>query len=63
LDDRFKEIVLDELSVFYVGITRARQQAYISASAINANGYSSIVSCLANIAGIKLVKADTVATT
>jgi len=62
MDDRFKEIVLDELSVFYVGITRARQQAYISASAVNANGYSSIVSCLANIAGIKLVKADTMAT-
>lgn len=59
----FKETALDELSVFYVGITRARKQVFVSASAKRLDSYgnekSSVFSCLVSINGIKLVKADT----
>ncbi|MFB0920461.1 MAG: ATP-dependent helicase [Oscillospiraceae bacterium] len=59
----FKEAVLDELSVFYVGITRARKQVFVSASAkrYNANGEEkqSIFSCFSSIRGVKLINADT----
>ncbi len=62
----FRDIALDELSVFYVGITRARKQVFLSASSKRLDNFgnekSSIFSCLATINGIKLVKADTVAT-
>lgn len=58
----FKETALDELSVFYVGITRARKQVFISASAkrYNANGEEkqSNFSCLSSINGISLVNAE-----
>jgi DNA helicase-2/ATP-dependent DNA helicase PcrA len=60
----FLNNALDELSVFYVGITRARKQVFVTASAkrLNSNGNeeSSVFSCLATINGIKLVKADAV---
>lgn len=52
--------LLDELSVFYVGVTRARKQVYVSASGIRYNNdgaKSSVFSCLVNINGIKLVDA------
>lgn len=51
--------LLDELSVFYVGITRARKQVYASASGERySNGPKpSVFSCLVNISGIKLVDA------
>ena len=51
--------LIDELSVFYVGITRARKQVYISASAerYNSSGisYGSGFSCLSSLKGIQLV--------
>jgi DNA helicase-2/ATP-dependent DNA helicase PcrA len=58
-----KNPLLDDLCVFYVGLTRARKQAYISASAerFNARGQqftNGKVCCLASAEGIKLVKAD-----
>ena len=62
----FREKALDELSVFYVGVTRARKQVYVSASAnrLDFNGVekSSNFSCLIAITGIKLVKAASIAT-
>jgi len=61
LPTEFKETILDELSVFYVGITRAKKQVYVSASAkrldSNGNEKTSIFSCMVGISGIKLVKA------
>lgn len=58
----FRETALDELSVFYVGITRARKQVFISASAKRIDNFdnekSSNFSCMAAIDGVKLVKAD-----
>lgn len=62
LPSAFRETVLDELSVFYVGITRAKKQVYVSASAKRLDYYcnekASIFSCMAGITGVKLVKAD-----
>ncbi len=62
----FLDAALEELSVFYVGITRARKQVFISASArrldYNGSEKNSVFSCMATINGVKLVKADTVAT-
>ena len=56
----FKKVLLEELSVFYVGITRARKQVYISASAkrYNYQGSSkdSMFSCFSTLNGIKLIK-------
>ena len=56
------EPALDELSVFYVGITRARKQVFVSASAkrYNANGdvKQSNFSCLSSIRGVSLVNAE-----
>lgn len=56
------EAILDELSVFYVGVTRAKKQVYVSASAnrFNYNGDEkpSIFSCMVGLAGVKLVKAE-----
>ncbi len=59
IPEEMKNQILDDLCVFYVGLTRARKQAYISASAerFNANGVqykNGKVSCLASINGIKL---------
>ena len=60
LSPDLKKVLLDELSVYYVGITRARKQVYISASAkrYNADGEekNSMFSCLAALRGIKLIK-------
>lgn len=47
--------VLDELSVFYVAVTRARKQAFVSASARRANGKNGVFSCFSSISGIELV--------
>ena len=60
LSSEHKKVLLDELSVFYVGITRARKQVYIAASAKRYNYEGSIkdsiFSCLSTLSGIKLVK-------
>jgi len=62
LPTAFINEILDELSVFYVGITRAKKQVYVSASAkrldYNGNEKTSIFSCMVGIAGVKLVKAN-----
>lgn len=61
LTSSLKNFILDELSVFYVGITRAKKQVYVSASAKRLDYYcnekSSMFSCMASMPGIKLVKA------
>lgn len=58
---QFQTTIIDELSVFYVGVTRARKQAYISASAKRYNSYNqkkdSGFSCLAAMPGIQLINA------
>lgn len=61
LENQLQNKMIDELSVFYVGVTRARKQVYISASARRYNSYdqekSSGFSCLAAMPGIKLIDA------
>lgn len=61
LSSSFRDVILDELSVFYVGITRAKKQVFVSASAKRLDYYGnekdSIFSCMASMPGIKLVKA------
>jgi DNA helicase-2/ATP-dependent DNA helicase PcrA len=62
LDDIHAQI-LDDLCVFYVGLTRAKKQVYISASAerFNSSGRRFIngkICCLAMVDGVKLVKAE-----
>ena len=57
---QMKSPILDDLCVFYVGLTRARKQAYLSASAerFNAQGQqftNGKVCCLALVDGVKLV--------
>lgn len=52
--------MLDELSVFYVAVTRARKQVYLSASLTRYNSNeekkNSRLSCFGKLPGIKLVK-------
>lgn len=54
--------MVDELSVFYVAITRARKQVYVSASGKRYNNSGDVkdsrYSCFANLPGIKLVQAE-----
>lgn len=54
----FAESILDELSVFYVAVTRARKQVYVSASAKKANNKASVFSCFTTLDGIKIVNAE-----
>lgn len=53
------EGMLDELSVFYVAITRAKKQVYVSASAKRANNKDGCLSCMSRLPGIVLNNADT----
>jgi len=61
LSSDFKETALDELSVFYVAVTRAKKQVFVSASAsrldFSGNDKDSIFSCMTSINGIKLINA------
>lgn len=61
LSESFRDVILDELSVFYVGITRAKKQVFVSASAkrldSNAREKGSIFSCMVSMPGVRLVKA------
>lgn len=61
-DDGFIANMVDELSVFYVAVTRARKQVYVSASASRLNNDNQIknskYSCYISVPGIKLVKAE-----
>lgn len=56
----FRDAIIDELSVFYVGVTRARKQVFVSASAKRYKAArvekESGFSCLAALSGIRLVK-------
>ena len=56
--DSFAESILDELSVFYVAITRACKQVYVSASAKKANNKESVFSCFSTLDGIKIINAE-----
>ena len=62
IDTSFENVMLDELSVFYVGVTRARKQVFVSASAEridkHGNPISSDFSCLASLNGVKLISAN-----
>lgn len=57
----FRDAIIDELSVFYVGVTRARKQVFVSASARRFNATcaekESGFSCFASLCGIRLIKA------
>lgn len=57
----FYNSLIEELSVFYVGITRARKQVYVSASQVRINAQNepknSCFSCMVNLDGIKLIQA------
>jgi len=62
IPETMKKDILDDLCLFYVGLSRAKKQAYISASAerFNASGkrfMNGKVCCLALLKGLKLVKA------
>ena len=54
----FRESLLDELSVFYVATTRAREQVFFSASQSRANGKDGKYSCFVSMPGIKIVDAN-----
>jgi DNA helicase-2/ATP-dependent DNA helicase PcrA len=47
---------LEELSVFYVAVTRARKQVLFSASKQEARGYNKNLSCFLKLPGIKIEK-------
>ena len=53
----FREQLLDELSLFYVAVTRARKQVYFSASRCRSNHKAGKYSCFASLPGVKLVDA------
>jgi len=64
VSNEIKAQILDDLCVFYVGLTRAKKQVYVSASAerFNASGRqftNGKMCCLATVDGVKLVKAET----
>lgn len=64
----FSESLLDDFCVFYVALTRAKKQAYISASKerFNASGTrynSGKICCFALVNGIKLIDASPASTT
>ncbi len=52
------DAMLDELSVFYVAVTRARKQVYVSASAKRENGKQGCLSCFSHISGISITNAE-----
>ncbi|MDD3401694.1 MAG: ATP-dependent helicase [Eubacteriales bacterium] len=62
LPERFIKTALDELSLFYVGVTRAKKAVFVSASAKQLAPFGEVptlFSCMANIGGIRLVNAET----
>lgn len=63
LDSVMGKMLVEELCVFYVAITRARKQAFISSSKerFNANGRrfeNSLLGCIASLKGINLLHED-----
>lgn len=62
IPDQIKKALLDDLCVFYVALTRAKKQVFISASAERFNSYgrkftNGKICCFALMNGIKLVNA------
>lgn len=61
INDDFNNAVLDELSVFYVGVTRAKKQVFVSASKKRIKNSGDLTpsdfSCFVNLSGIKIVNA------
>lgn len=59
-DRKFEKIILEELSAFYVAVTRARKNVIVTASGtrLTAKGVidKSVFSCFSNLKGIRLVK-------
>jgi DNA helicase-2/ATP-dependent DNA helicase PcrA len=53
LSDQMNTELLEELCVFYVGLTRARKQAYISGSANSSNSNGGKLYCFASLKGIQ----------
>jgi len=51
--DANEKSFLEELSVFYVAITRARKEVYFYASARDARNFEKPISCFMNLPGIK----------
>lgn len=60
ISEKFSNDLLDELSVFYVAVTRARKQVYIAASLNRYNSSGNLkkskLSCFSSLPGIELVK-------
>lgn len=54
INEKNREKFLDELNIFYVGVTRAKKQVFFSASKKNVNNYESNVSCFLKLPGIKI---------
>lgn len=53
----FEKMFLDVLSVFYVAVTRAKKQVFLSASSYGVNSYGekkALISCLLSLPGIKI---------
>lgn len=59
ISDELLDKLLEEVSVFYVAVTRARKQVYVTASKARYNKFgqikSSCISCMATLSGIQLV--------
>lgn len=59
IDNDFIEPIIDELSVFYVGVTRARKEVFVSGSGKRLNWKKDLndskFSCLASLEGLKLI--------
>lgn len=58
VDTMNMEAMLDELSVLYVAVTRARKQVYVSASAKRVTGKEGCLSCMSHLPGIVIVNAE-----
>lgn len=53
LDYDNEKVFLEQLSLFYVAVTRAREEVYISASLKNARSQQTRISCIFNLLNIK----------
>jgi DNA helicase-2/ATP-dependent DNA helicase PcrA len=54
IDSKNEPAFLEELSVFYVAVTRARKEVFFTSSKKEAKGYSKNVSCFLKLPGIKI---------
>lgn len=56
LDDDNEKVFLEQLSLFYVAVTRARDEVYISGSLKDARNQGTTISCVFNLLNIKTVE-------